>query len=437
MSLRCLFLFISLFLIESGFILAQEIHTLSVHNREQAKVLLSSNSQFLLLGETIENDKKSILFTRVDAKGNVIHSKILSANDPLVVVDAMPTNDGFLLTAENYVQSRESLMLVNTDNTGNVNWVRTNNENGNEVEPYAMAKSGEHYFIGGFTKIATVSVNSFYNYKVEEQFPYLLKIDSKGKKIWSKQIKLSDKQVVGDIRDIVTTSENDLIFIANVYDFESKTKTLMNYLVKVNTDGAIIWSKELKEKNTEFLKLKLDDDGNIFLAGKQTLDKNNVDVVLLKLNSSGEAIWSNRIGKSKIEIPSDLMIVHQTVYLSASSSSLSDKNQGQAVLFKFNTDGKLLDNMWINKYDFSKIPTLTYSSGKVYFAGATIKMNQGIKMDIIFGTPNFNSTLIFSPQPIQLTFENTSIDLENIESGDASTINEYKILVKDETISTK
>jgi len=412
-------------------------------NPGQSKVLVPNKQGALIFGEHSKNDKKELLIYQTNNQNELMWSKSISAKDPLVINDALATrNGGYVLAAENYINNRESLLLINLDENGEENWVSTFNEEGNEVEPYAIEASPTAYYIGGFTKLKTLTVNSYYNFSVEKQFPYLLKTSLDGKKIWAKQIQLSNKNVVGDIRDISITKDNQLLFIANIYNPTSKTKSLTNYLVKMNEEGDVIWSKSIVNKGLEFFKLIQDQNQNIYLVGKKTITEKKTNTSLMKLTAKGEIIWSKNIGNSGIDIPIDLTLHENKIYLSLSTTSFDEKNRSQSLVLSFDNEGNMLYNTYVKHMDFSKIASLKSFNGELYFCGSIIQITDRILMNSISGTFNLNSNnqnyKLFSKKD-EVEFKLTPIELIDVikEVSSNSIENKYKITISDEKISSK
>ena len=413
-------------------------------NAGQSKVLVPNHQGSLVFGEHSKKGKKELLIYQTNNNNELIWSKSIAAKDPLVINDALATSSGgYVLAAENYINNRESLLLINLDENGEENWTSTFNEEGNEVEPYAIESSPTAYYIGGFTKLATLSVNFYYNFSVEKQFPYLLKTTLNGKKAWAKQIQLENKNVVGDIRDIVLTKDNDLVFIANIYTPASKTKSLTNYLVKINETGNVIWSKSISDRNIEFFELIIDKNQNLYLAGKKTISKKTTNVSLIKLTSEGNVIWAKEIGNNRIEIPIDLALHEDEIYMSISTSSFDEKNRSQSLVLKLNKDGAIKSNFYLKQMDFSKISSLKSFNHNLYFCGSIIQISDHIRMNSISGSLNNlvhnNPTYSLTIKKDDLLFKTTPINLVNVinEANPNLIEKDYKITITDEKINSK
>ena len=436
--------FIIHILILANFVVcAQEgIPSYGTKNADQAKIIIPSSFASLVLGETIKEDKKRILLYSIDANGNIIWSKTLSAKDPLVINDALKTKNGYVLAGENYVNNREALLLIDTDSTGNPNWVANFNEDGNEIEPYAIESTPSAYYIGGFTKLATLSVNSFYNFSIENQYPYLLKTSKEGKKIWSKQIALNEQTIVGDIRDIAYTKDNQLVFIANIYNPKSKSKTLTNFLVKINEEGTVVWSKSIENKRMEWLKLKVDANNHIFVVGKQTISDKNTDISVMKLDANGVIIWSKLYGTESVEKPFDFTVWNNNLVLSLTSNHFDSKKRSQSLVVKLNKDGEIIANHYIKEKDYSKIASVQVLNNQIYYTGAVIDFSNRVIMNTITGIlplSRFSSAYLLKEKENIVTIKDTPIQLIDVKSEVSPNhiIKDYKITIENEEIIYK
>lgn len=412
-----------------------KIFSYGTANADQSKVIVPSKGGSLVLGETIIESKKSILLYKKNNTEAITWSKTISAEHPLVINDALKTTNGYILAAENYVNNRESLLLIDIDENGESNWVNTFNEEGNEVEPYAIESSPTAYYIGGFTKLATLAVNSFYNYSIENQFPYLLKTDKNGKKIWAKQLVLNNNKIAGDIRDIALTKNNNIIIIANIYNPNSKSKSISNYLIKLNEQGIILWSKSIANSKIEFMKIKLSRNGEMFLVGKKFISEKNRNVVVTKLNNKGQTIWAKSYGGNDVDIPIDLELNNNKIFVSTSSNSFDTKKRSQALLLILENKGNLITHKYIDGLNFSKISSIKSKNDEIIFSGSIINFSKQIIMNTISGNINDLETsnkINLSSSNITLMFLNSVISITEVngEVNPNNLIGDYKIKVE-------
>lgn len=187
------------------------------------------------------------------------------------------------------------------------------------------------------------------------------KYNSEGEKIWEKSITM--------------TGVNLTVESPNNFYLVGETNSNLN-IVKYDSNGNILWSKELQKNDNEsdsgFLRaeIKVDNSGYIYIAGMfsykelkfgsnllylkglkyKNVGMNSTNGFLLKCDDSGELVWSKNLGVSNsynftlfnhIAINGD-----SDVYVSGfSDSNLNVGNsisQNSAFLIKYNKDGDIL-----------------------------------------------------------------------------------------------
>ena len=160
---------------------------------DRGKLIAVTNPQSIVIAgeteDTVSGNKQLFLSSLAD-NGTVNWYKTYGGSISYAVNDWSITNDGgFILSAEQYYQNDiETLYLMQLDNQGNLMWSNLFNEGGNEVEGLSINQAQNGGFIvTGLIKQRSLVSDVFFTMKQEKQFMYMLKIDNKGKKEWSKK----------------------------------------------------------------------------------------------------------------------------------------------------------------------------------------------------------------------------------------------------------
>lgn len=255
--------------------------------------------------------------------------------------DIVQTSDGgFIICGitQSYGAGQEDVYLVKTNNLGQLSWYRTFGGNLDDVAYSIRQTTDGGFIICGFTK-------SFGN----NGDIYLIKTNSNGQQSWMKYFggpgwdvgycvrQISDggyiiagvKEVVGSSPNIYIIKTNSLgveqwsrdiyfdgsshcssieqtndggfILGAEAYDIQGQDIDVK--LIKLNSSGSTIWIKSFGEAMEDYTQSVIQsNNGGYVICGTQRwpLDQ-TLDIFLLKTNSSGDLVWSKRFGEGVLE----------------------------------------------------------------------------------------------------------------------------------------
>tara|TARA_B100001142_G_C14340897_1_gene657818 strand:+ start:1009 stop:2307 length:1299 start_codon:yes stop_codon:yes gene_type:complete len=260
-----------------------------------------SNGDLALIGENTPSGskKKSLFIIRTDVSGNVIWRKeffsdrILAVNDFLIDM-----HDNIIIAAEQYEEgNRESLFLLGLDAYGKQLFSSHFNEVNGEVEAYDILLDRDGGFlITGFCKLPTIISDVFFRVVKEDQYLYLLKVNTVGEKVWSKYIEEDYFSSTG--RKLIIDKGLRLnIFANNHKDNNENSIKLFSSI-----DNIIYDEYHLISSKRSILTDVYFDGENFYLTGIVINDKNKetdyYDMFLIKINASYELQY-NKIISSK------------------------------------------------------------------------------------------------------------------------------------------
>ena len=185
--------------------------------------------------------------------------------------------------------------------------------NGNKIWSKLMGTSVDDYSYG----ISTDSVGNIYmvgasggdfdghsNSNSGNNDAFIVKFDSSGNKIWSKLMGTSGNDGASDVSTdsvgniyMVGTSNDD-------FDGHSNSGSYDAFIVKFDSSGNKIWSKLMGGSGAD--NVSTDNSGNIYMVGvSDGFDTHTSigggDALIVKLDSSGNKIWSKLMGISKYD----------------------------------------------------------------------------------------------------------------------------------------
>jgi hypothetical protein len=249
------------------------------------------------------------------------------------------TDSGFIVKLNEYI--------IKTDSQGDTLW----SENYEGTPGYArninQTSDGGYIFISSVLNLSTFTFET-----------YLTKLNSLGDTIWMKLFNY-DAAV-----SVEQTSDGGYIISGNK-NFTLGQPTIP-YLTKTDSLGNIIWTKTYSyyQGVVAITSSQQTSDGG-YISSIMQMDTTQItdetDILLLKTNSLGDTIWTNRIKVG--DSLQDLTHIKQTIdggyFLVASIEGRTTKEIGKGIIYLIKTDGNGNITSTFN------IPTINTSKGEL------------------------------------------------------------------------
>jgi hypothetical protein len=122
---------------------------------------------------------------------------------------------------------------------------------------------------------------------------YVVKLDSSGNVIWTKTIGGSSSDFA---TSIIQSSDGGYIVAVNTWSFGAGNYDI--YVVKLDSSGNVIWTKTIGGSNwDEAQSIIQSSDGGYVVAGKTwSFGAGSADFYVVKLDSAGNVLWTKTIG---------------------------------------------------------------------------------------------------------------------------------------------
>ncbi len=146
------------------------------------------------------------------------------------------------------------------------------------------------------------------------------------------------------------------------------------YLIKINEFGDTLWTKTYGGTGDEQPNaLKITSDNNYIIAGRSSSFGNgNYDAYLLKINSSGDTLWTKTYGGVQGENAYDVIQTSDEGFLLIGRTSSYTHGYNSVYAIKTNSSG---DTLWTKTYEKeimnSGISAFQLSDGGFFFCGET------------------------------------------------------------------
>jgi len=234
------------------------------------------NEDFIIPGLTIPLGLRrgDIYLIKIDQNGNLIWEKtfgggrIHRANEVSLIVkeDHLIIGSGII----HLEKTRSDYYLIKTDQNGNLIWEKTFGGEKEEIlEDIKETKDGN--FVLGGTSI------------LPERGVYLVKTDQNGNLIWEKIFRGTDPENEYDAESLDITKDDNYVVGGVTWNRRTFSGS-QTYLIKVNSNGNLIWEKTFGGEEENFaLSIKQTSDLGYIVAGFIRFETGEEDISLVKL----------------------------------------------------------------------------------------------------------------------------------------------------------
>lgn len=271
-------------------------------------------------------------------------------NDEEVYSVVQTTDNGFLLagnveaTADGLATGSgdpvADILVIKTDATGALVWKKTLGEEFRDSAIGAVeGADGISYYVAATRTTAPDTHDGL-----------LIKLDSNGDSLWSTVVGDGDNEVFWAI---ARTATGEILLVGSTHAAGSDIYDLTNdadvIVVKIDTDGTILWQQEFDTDTTDiaFDVLELP-SGEIAVLGVTAQTVNNAltsDTFIWQLDAAGNLLTQINIPQAGVQFPQSFIQMADGGYMIASSST--EAGTRDIHLLRIARDGTLL---WTNLY---------------------------------------------------------------------------------------
>jgi hypothetical protein len=375
-----------------------------------------SNGDLVLVGENISknSEKKNIFVLRTNSSGDIIWNKEFSSDKPLAI-NSFLINDleDIIIAAEQYEDgNRESLFLFGLKPNGTIIFSKHFNEAGGEVEAYDITSDKDGGFlITGFCKLPTIVSNVFFQMVKEDQFLYILKVNSLGEKLWSKYIE--EDYFVSTGKKIILDKKSILNIFSN--NHKDNKENVIKLITSKNNDT--FQEYIFLSDNNAILSDVAYDGNSFYLTGLVTNDKNTdyYDVFLVKLNERYEIEYNKIISTNYNDWPAGISIKENKILL---FGQINKKTKKEIFLIEFEKEKGNLNSIKIYEPPYQSISLM---DGKNSERGLLLVGSCWDKKKVGINTSNLKSAenefiIINSDFVLQKSQKEKFINLNKVET---------------------
>jgi hypothetical protein len=234
--------------------------------------------------------------------------------------------------------------LIRTNRSGDTLWTRTYGGSGTEIAYGVQQTADGGFIISGYaSSVATASDDA-----------YLIRTDPSGIVIWS--------QAYGDTLQesalsVQQTSDGGYVFAGRSDSYGSSSADVL--LVKTDNSGGVLWTRSYGGAGwDEGSSVQQTADGGYIVVGStDSFGANQIDVYVVKTNSSGDTLWTRTYGGGGGDVGSSVRQVPDGGYLIVGSTGSFGAGTDDVYLVRTDASGTPL---WTKTYGGSS-PERGYS----------------------------------------------------------------------------
>lgn len=290
---------------------------------------------FLFFGAIgIDSTNDDIFITRVDAKGNQLWQKTYGNEKYERCTQLLPTSDGnFLLIGQRNVGPGNNIdsYILKIDEKGNLLW-----------EKCYGGTLPERTYYGGETPDGDFLISgSILPYASARADIFLLKISNNGEQRWIKTI---GEEKVHDIVHSFCRNRDKKTYTLTGYSETAKEGFHEGLFMQIDENGNLI-RKQTYDTGEDMRLMHSEEtaDGSFIVTGysRKDITKNINDAVLLKFNKDGKTEWVKTFGEPDKEDQGYWIVVNKDGSYTFVGFTHSTGNNGDLWLIRTNADGKL------------------------------------------------------------------------------------------------
>lgn len=224
-----------------------------------------------------------IFLLMLDENGDSLWMKTYGGSGNDVATSIIQTTDGgFAISGytNSYGSGGDDAYLIKTDASGNVSWEKQYGGTDNNQAFSVIQTSDEGYALAGITE-GTALV---------QWKAYLIKTDNNGNLSWSNSYSPNNYNYA---YSLLETSDNGYLIAGSSGSLTNKDV----YILKTLSNGNIDWQKYYGSADIdEGRSIAKSSDGYIVAGYIKSTGVGNNDIYALSLNSSGDTLWTKKIG---------------------------------------------------------------------------------------------------------------------------------------------
>jgi hypothetical protein len=333
---------------------------------EGYNLIQTQDNGFLLVGERhdIVGEKSNVFAVKLDENGELLWSRLYGGDDNDYGQAVAETDDGDFVIAgytESYGTGLRDVYLLKVDSIGGIIWTRTFGGSSLEAASDMQQTPDGGFILAGYT----------FSYGAGSSDVFVVKTDADGIIEWQ-------KTYGGELNDIghsiERTEEGGYIIAGETNSFGAGETDI--YLIKVDEEGVVEWSKAYGGDNFEAAKsvTQSEDDGYLMAGYSRSFGAGGEDVYLIKTDAQGDTLWTKIIGGTSDESILSVKQSHESGYVMAGYTRSFGAGSSDVYFLKTDIYGNIGCNQSANDTEVNDALTIESPTNVTIDEGALIKV---------------------------------------------------------------
>jgi hypothetical protein len=258
------------------------------YREEGTSLIQTADGGYAIAGVTISfgAGKADVYVVKLDAKGNLQWTKTIGGPKDDLGFSLIQTSDGGYAIAgytKSFGAGEWDFYVVKLDAKGNLQWTKTIGGPASDMGGSLIQTADGGYAIAGATTSFGAGLLDV----------YVVKLDAKGNLQWTKTIG-GPASEIGNSHALIQTSDGGYAITGSYFLIGDHGEVYASdvYVVKLNADGNLQWTKTISAKSQILDRLSLtqtSDGGYAIAAATGSFGAGGLDVYVVKLDKNGDA----------------------------------------------------------------------------------------------------------------------------------------------------
>jgi len=230
---------------------------------------------------------KDVYLVKTDSSGDTLWTRTYGGGRYDEGYSVQQTSDsGYIIAGytDSFGPGNDNVWLLKTDSSGDTLWTRTYG-----LGNYAQGRSVQQTSDGGYVIAGRILSYTTHSYDV-----YLLKTDSSGDTLWTRTYGWGDDDEGWSVQQ---TADGGYVIAGHTYYPLPRASDV--YLVKTDSSGGTLWTcTHDRSYRDHGHSVQQASDGGYVIAGYTYSYSTGLDVYLLKMDASGDTLWTRTYGGS-------------------------------------------------------------------------------------------------------------------------------------------